>query len=67
MHKRRRLRVYVSEFEYVALTTVAEQHGQTVTDLLREAVNELVTDFRDGAAILKPRRQSEPRPRVTDS
>lgn len=46
----------VSVYEKKKLEEIAAETNQTVADLLRAAVNEVISDFRDGPAILKLRK-----------
>lgn len=52
---RPQINIRLSAYEKRRLSEIAARNNQTLSDLLREAVNEIIADFDDGSAILKPR------------
>jgi hypothetical protein len=49
------LRIRVTPAEREGLTAKARLNHQTLSDFLREAINEIVADLDDGTAILRTR------------
>jgi len=51
------VQVRVTSHEKRRLKEIAAQNRQTLSDFLREAINEIVADCHDGSAILKLRKK----------
>ena len=58
--RRLRLRVYVSIFEKKKLQDVARRNGKTLSDFVREAMNEIIADCDDSGPVMKTRRKVSP-------
>lgn len=53
---RTQLNIRLSVFEKKKLEELAASNQQSVSDLVREAINEILADFHEGSAILKLRK-----------
>ena len=51
-----RIQVRLSVYEKRMLQEVAQQNNQSLSDFIRDALNEIIADCRDGSAILKLRK-----------
>lgn len=56
MSPRTQINIRLSVYEKKKLEEVAAENNQTVADLLRQALNDIIADFRDGSPILKLRK-----------
>jgi predicted DNA-binding protein len=52
------LKIRVSAYEKRRLQQLAEQNGKTLSDFVREAINEIAADCQDDTAIMKLRRKT---------
>jgi predicted DNA-binding protein len=52
---RAQINIRLTIYEKRKLAELAAQSNKTISDLLREALNEVIADFHDGPAVLKPR------------
>jgi uncharacterized protein (DUF1778 family) len=51
-----RIQVRLSAYEKRMLQDVAQQNNQSLSDFIRDALNEIIADCRDGSPILKLRK-----------
>ena len=51
-----RIQVRLTAYEKRMLEQVAQQNNQSLSDFVRQALNEIIADCHDGSSILKPRK-----------
>ena len=52
------IKIRVSLYEKRKLQQLADRNGKTISDFVREAVNEIAADCQDDSAIMKLRKKS---------